>query len=225
MNLNADFTQRVVVHTSTIPWINSPIKGVRRRMLDRIGDEVARATSVVQYDQGSSFSPHIHQGGEEFLVIEGIFQDEHGDYPPGSYIRNPPQSKHTPGSKPGCTIFVKLWQFDLNDRTSVRTNINEITPITDSTRPGIEVLPLFNDDHENVRVEHWQPGTEARINANHGAELFVLEGGFTEGSDDLVSGSWLRTPCDSQITAVAGNKGASVWIKDGHLHNIRPPNI
>lgn len=225
MNLNADFNQRVVVHTATMPWIDSPIKGVKRRMLDRIGDEVARATSVVQYDKGSSFSPHIHQGGEEFLVINGIFQDEHGDYPTGSYIRNPPQSRHTPGSEPGCTIFVKLWQFDLNDRTSVRKNINEIAAVTDSTRPGIEVLPLFEDDRENVRVERWQPDTEISINATDGVEIFVLEGGFAEGSDRLHTGSWLRTPCETHLTAAVGSKGATVWVKDGHLRHIRAPKI
>src|SRR5271166_3471905 len=99
-----------------------PIAGVERRMLDRIGAEVARATTIVRYAPGSSFSTHTHDGGEEFLVLEGVFSDEHGDFPAGSYIRNPPTSRHTPGSAPGCTIFVRLWQFDPNDRTQVRVD-------------------------------------------------------------------------------------------------------
>src|SRR5438105_15557711 len=93
--------------------------GSTRRMLDRIGDEVARATSIVRYAPASPFSAHTHGGGEEFLVLDGVFQDEHGDYPVGSYIRNPPTSRHTPSSKLGCVLFVKLWQFDLEDRTKV----------------------------------------------------------------------------------------------------------
>jgi len=88
-------------------------------MLDRIGDEVARATTIVRYAPNSHFSSHVHSGGEEFIVLEGVFQDEHGDFPAGSYVRNPPTSSHTPGSEPGCVIFVKLWQYDLDDRTPV----------------------------------------------------------------------------------------------------------
>jgi anti-sigma factor ChrR (cupin superfamily) len=117
MNLNADFTKRAIVHAATLDWKASPMPGVERRMLDRIGDEVARATSIVRYAPGSHFSPHMHGGGEEFLVLEGVFQDEHGDFPSGCYVRNPPGSRHTPGSTLGCTMFVKLWQFDLADHT------------------------------------------------------------------------------------------------------------
>ena len=109
MELNSDFEARVLVHSADLDWVDSPIQGVQRRMLDRIGNEVARATTIVKYDPGSQFSPHVHTGGEEFLVLDGVFQDEHGDFPAGSYIRNPPESGHTPGSEPGCMIFVKLW--------------------------------------------------------------------------------------------------------------------
>ena len=95
MELNADFSQRVAVHAARLPWLASPIAGVGRRMLDRIGDEVARATSIVRYAPASRFSAHTHGGGEEFIVLDGVFQDEHGDYPAGSYVRNPPTSRHT----------------------------------------------------------------------------------------------------------------------------------
>jgi anti-sigma factor ChrR (cupin superfamily) len=74
MELNADFSHRVAVHAARLPWIASPIAGVDRRMLDRIGDEVARATSIVRYAPASRFSTHTHGGGEEFLVLEGVFQ-------------------------------------------------------------------------------------------------------------------------------------------------------
>ena len=117
MNLNAEFGARAAVHAARLDWTPSPIPGVDRRMLDRLGDEVARATSIVRYAPHSHFSPHTHGGGEEFLVLDGIFQDEHGDYPAGTYVRNPPTTSHTPGSEPGCTLFVKLWQFDPDDRT------------------------------------------------------------------------------------------------------------
>jgi anti-sigma factor ChrR (cupin superfamily) len=96
MNLNADFTKRAVVHAATLDWKASPMPGVERRMLDRIGEEVARATTIVRYAPESQFSPHVNGGGGEFLVLEGVFQDEHGDFPAGSYVRNPPQSRTRP---------------------------------------------------------------------------------------------------------------------------------
>ena len=108
MELNADFSKRAVVHAARVSWVPSPIAGVERRMLDRIGEEVSRATSIVRYAPNSHFSAHTHGGGEEFFVLDGVFSDEHGDFPAGSYIRNPPGSRHTPGSEKGCTIFVKL---------------------------------------------------------------------------------------------------------------------
>src|SRR5580704_9868972 len=95
MELNADFSRRAAVHAASLPWVPSPMAGVERRMLDRIGDEVARATSIVRYAPGSHFSPHTHGGGEEFFVLEGVFQDEHGEFPAASYVRNPPTSRHT----------------------------------------------------------------------------------------------------------------------------------
>src|ERR687887_1848093 len=125
MEINADFSRRVAVHAARLPWVPSPMAGVERRMLDRIGGEVARATSIVPYAARSRFSPHTHGGGEEFLVLEGVFQDEHGDYPAGTYVRNPPTSRHTPGSESGCIIFVKLWQFDPADRTPVRIDTSK----------------------------------------------------------------------------------------------------
>jgi len=89
MRINADFSKRVVIDTAAMEWEDSPMAGVQRRKLDRIGEEVARATSLVKYDPESYFSAHTHSGGEEFLVLDGVFSDEHGDYPAGTYVRNP----------------------------------------------------------------------------------------------------------------------------------------
>ncbi|WP_413467422.1 cupin domain-containing protein [Pleurocapsa sp. FMAR1] len=223
MELNSDFTKRVVLHGEQLPWQPSPMAGVERRMLDRIGEEVARATSIVRYAPHSKFSSHIHGGGEEFIVLEGVFQDEQGNYPAGSYIRNPPQSNHTPGSEPGCTIFVKLWQFDLQDRTSVRIDVHQMSAISDPQRPGVLVTPLFKDKREEVRIEEWQTDTEVVIDAPNGAELFVLEGSISEGKDNFHPQSWLRVPINSQIVAKAGANGAKVWLKTGHLPFVSAP--
>ena len=119
MRINDDLSRPAIVHAAKLDWVPSPAAGVDRRMLFRIGGEVARATSIVRYAPGSVFPPHAHGGGEEIVVLEGVFQDEHGDYPAGCYFRNPPGTSHVPASKEGCTIFVRLWQFRDGDRAQI----------------------------------------------------------------------------------------------------------
>ncbi|OAN79172.1 cupin [Jannaschia sp. EhC01] len=213
MDLNADFSQRVVVHSDQLDWVASPMPGVDRRMLDRIGGEVARATSIVRYAPGSQFSAHTHTGGEEFIVLEGVFQDEHGDYPAGTYVRNPPTTSHTPGSAEGCTIFVKLWQFDMDDRTQFRL---------DMAAQG-DHAELHRDAFEEVTYHRLAPGAVLADEATGGAELLVLEGRVTEACDTLAKGGWLRVPDGELVKAVAGPEGAVVWMKTGHVIHAKPP--
>ncbi|KAI9134399.1 cupin domain-containing protein [Acaryochloris sp. CCMEE 5410] len=220
MELNADFNQRAVVHAAQLDWIPSPMPGVERRMLDRVGDEVARATSIVRYAPNSSFSPHVHTGGEEFLVLEGVFQDEQGDFLAGSYIRNPPESKHQPGSELGCTIFVKLWQFDLQDRTHVHIDAYNRPQQNSSERSGILQTPLFQDDRESVRLERWQPGAMIDYQPSGGLELLVLEGEFIEQEETFTQYSWLRLPIGATLSAQAGPAGCYYWVKEGHLRYV-----
>lgn len=223
MELNADFDQRASMHAESLEWKASPMQGVHRRMLDRIGDEVARATSIVRYDPGSRFSPHVHAGGEEFLVLEGVFQDEQGDFPAGYYVRNPPQSSHTPASEPGCVILVKLWQFDRDDRSHVRIDTNRMASLPVADRPGVEIMPLFRDAREDVRIETWAPNQDIELTPEGGVELFVLAGGFEEGGETFGLHDWLRLPAAAPLRARAGGDGARVWVKSGHLHDVAPP--
>jgi anti-sigma factor ChrR (cupin superfamily) len=217
MNVNADFGARASAHARAMSWVASPMPGVERKMLDRVGDEVARATSVVRYAPGSAFSAHVHTGGEEFLVLDGVFQDEHGDFPAGSYVRNPPQSSHTPRSAPGCTILVKLWQFDPHDRTHVNLAAADQVYRDATGRPGVELAALHRDAREDVRLERWSPGIGVDIALPGGAEVFVLDGSFVEGEESFERHSWLRLPAGSRLAAVAGDEGAHVWVKTGHL--------
>ncbi|ASM51972.1 hypothetical protein PESP_b0406 [Pseudoalteromonas espejiana DSM 9414] len=220
MKIAADFSKRVVVHSEQLDWIPSPMAGVDRRPLDRVGAEVARATSIVRYAPGSEFSPHVHTGGEEFVVLEGVFQDEHGDFPQGSYIRNPPQSKHKPGSQNGCVIFVKLWQFQPQDRAHVRLQTKYMGNVPHAVFKGLAITPLYKDDFEDVSLLHFEAGANMQIRASGGAELLVLEGDIREQSDTLTKHSWLRLPINSELNITAGKQGAKVWLKLGHLTDV-----
>ncbi|MDC1399357.1 cupin domain-containing protein [Yoonia sp.] len=222
MELNADFTQRVLLHSQDIPWKASPMAGVDRRMLDRIGDEVARATSLVRYAPGSQFSAHTHTGGEEFIVLEGVFQDEHGDYPAGTYVRNPPTTSHTPGAAEGCVIFVKLWQFDADDRNQFRSEM-DADLVADGS--GMHVNLLHKDARETVRFVVLDAGSTLTETPLGGAELLMISGSATENGDGLTVGSWLRLPQDMQLKVTAGAQGAKFWIKTGHLPFAAAPIV
>lgn len=221
MELNADFSRRVLVHSDQEPWQPSPSPGVERRMLDRIGGEVARATSIVRFAPGQSFSPHTHGGGEEFIVLDGVFQDEHGDYPAGTYVRNPPTTSHTPGSEPGCTIFVKLWQFDPADRTQFSTPMAEGLV---AQGEGVRVNELHRDDREIVRYYVLDAGATLDFEPVGGLELLMLSGSAQDGEDRLRAGDWLRLPEGEALALSAGPDGATLWVKTGHLRFVAAPD-
>ena len=224
VELNADFTQRALVHAARLAWTPSPSAGVERRMLDRIGDEVARATSIVRYAPDSRFPAHTHGGGEEFFVLEGIFQDEQGDYPAGCYVRNPPTSSHTPASASGCTIFVKLWQFDPDDRTHVRIDTGKTAFRPVSGRPGVELMPLFQDPRESVRLERWAQASRSNWPCRVGSNSWSWTAEFSEGGESFGPQSWLRLPPGARLGAQAGAMGCRLWAKSGHLlHPQAPP--
>jgi anti-sigma factor ChrR (cupin superfamily) len=216
-NLNDDFAQRVVSHAANAEWSPSPLPGVERRMLDRVGAEVARATSLVRYLPGSRFARHVHGGGEEILVLEGVFSDEHGDYPVGSYLRNPPGSSHAPFSREGCVLFVKLWQFAAQDLKPVRVD-TRTEPWRQGLVPGLSVMPLHEYDGVSTALVRWAPGTRFSPHAHPGGEeILVLQGLFRDEAGDYPALSWLRSPRWSQHAPFTGAEGALIYVKVGHL--------
>lgn len=216
MKLHADFSQRVVLHTNAMDWIASPAGGVERKMLDRIGEEKARATSIVRYAAGSAFPEHEHPLGEEFFVLEGVFSDEHGDYPAGTYVRNPDGTRHSPFSKEGCTILVKLRQFTAGDdrQFSIDTCTGEWQP---RGLPGLSAMPLHEFGEETVRLVKFEPGARVEDDPHPGGEeLLVLEGVLRDEHGTYPQGTWLRQP-DGSRHAPWSEEGCVLWVKRGHL--------
>lgn len=216
MNVNADFNARVAIDARNMPWMASPQAGVERKMLDRVGDEVARATSIVRYAPGSVFAPHTHELGEEFLVLTGTFEDDQGAYPAGTYVRNPPGSRHRPFSTAGCEIFVKLRQFQAGDDARVVIDTSQAA-FRPGLVPGLTVLPLHEYGSEHVALVRWAPGTRFQAHTHWGGEeIFVLEGTFSDEYGDYPDGSWLRNPHLSRHQPFS-DEGCLIYVKVGHL--------
>lgn len=218
LRINANFEISAVVQAQDYKWVSSPMPGVERMMLDRIGDEVARATSIVRYEANSRFSSHVHGGGEEFFVLEGVFADEHAEYPAGTYVRNPIGTSHTPRiGDAGATIFVKLNQFDSSD-----TEQKVIDTLLTEWRPGLvsglSVMPLHYFQGEYVALVKWASNTVFQAHQHLGGEeILVLEGSFYDEHGVYPKGSWLRSPHLSEHAPFTRDEGALIYVKTGHL--------
>lgn len=217
MHLRDNFAERVVVRPDDYEWVASPANGVDRMMLDRIGDEVARATTIVRFAPNSQFDAHSHGGGEEFLVLDGVFSDEHNDYPTGTYVRNPIGTAHKPHIGPeGATILVKLHQFHEDDTAHfhIKTQQAEFHP---GVAPGLSVLPLHSHVSENVALVRWAPGTKFSPHQHWGGEeIFVIEGTFQDEHGEYPAGTWIRSPHMSQHHPWS-DEGCLIYVKTGHL--------
>jgi anti-sigma factor ChrR (cupin superfamily) len=211
LRLNADFGQRVVMRASEAAWTPSPAPGVERRMLDRIGGEVARATSIVRYAPGSRFPEHAHEGGEEFLVLEGVFSDSSGDFPAGAYVRNPPGTAHAPWTEPGCVLFVKLRQMRPDDCALVRIDTTRHGWIVEGERRR---MLLFEGPGEKVELRAWPVGASEPLDNPKGLEVLVLAGGFEDAQGRYVAGDWLRLPPGMDL-AMRTASGCRAFIKTG----------
>lgn len=218
MRINDDLTKPVLVDAGAMDWGPSPAAGVDRRMLYREGAEVARATSIVRYAVGSAFPAHVHSGGEEILVLSGTFQDEHGDYPAGSYFRNPPGTSHSPAAAEGCEIFVRLWQFRQGDAAQIvlQPGQSEVLPV----RAGVtDARLLFDDGAERVDIERWQAGAAVTMQNRRGLEFLVVAGSLSTRGTTLAAQGWGRLPTGHDLTATAGLEGVTVWVKDAPLQH------
>lgn len=221
--LHSDFSKRVVVRTEAEEWQPSPSPSVWRKRLDLAGDaEASRVTSVVRYDPRSRFHAHPHPDGEEILVLSGVFSDEHGDYPVGSYLLNPEGFSHAPFSDDGCVLFVKLRQYRGLDRAQIKidTASKVYSPTSDGgVAGGVESLLLYSEPGhaEQMSIQRLLPGGRLPA-ASHpgGAEIFVLEGQLEAEDAVYDKGTWLRFPAGPRPT-LASRLGCRFYFKCDHL--------
>lgn len=233
--IHADFSQRVVDYEADAIWLPSPALGIDRRMLDRVGAEVARATSVVRYNAATRFDPHVHGGGEEILVLDGVFSDQSGDYPAGSYLRHPAGSAHAPFSIGGCTLLVKLWQFVPEDQQTLRVfthafgeqqtghlNTINLQPCEawHEREDSADVMILSLHCYGGIKTELqcWPAHTPIQMLDHAGGfDAYVLEGVWHDQQHCYPIGTWIRLPVGSQQQAFTQDQGALLYVKMGHL--------
>lgn len=219
MLINADFSQAACVVPDQHCWVASPQSGVARVMLDRVGDEVARATSLVRYAPASVFPPHTHGAGEEILVLSGTFSDESGDFGAGWYVRNPPGSRHQPLSREGALIFVKLRQMPADEAQTVRVDSNR-AQAWQCDSDGVAVCPLFASAYEQVCLRRL-PRAQVWMEANEsGLELLVLSGTLQVNEHCLPPHGWLRLPPGIGVRCFAGQEDVVFYIKTNHLKDV-----
>ena len=215
MNIHADYSVRVVINHHDLPWSPSPEAGIERRMLEHQGGEVAKATSIVRYQAGSKFKTHVHDGGEEIFVLDGVLSDESGDYSPGTYIMNPPGSAHAPFSETGCTLFVKLRHLgaDQVEREVVNT---QTSSWYQGMVAGLTVMPLMQQGSGSTLVR-WAPQTYFNPHRHFGGEeIFVVSGVFEDEHGRYPEGSWIRSPHMS-LHKPFSKEGCTIFVKTGHL--------
>ena len=211
--------RRVVVDSAAMEWTESPRAGVWRKRLEHFGPaERGRVTSLVRFDPGAGFPFHPHPEGEEFLVLEGIFRDEFASYPAGTFVLNPEGTAHAPDSEDGCLLFVKLRQYEGDDRpqTVIDTQALDWQP---GAAPGHEVKWLYRQDghRESIRLVRFAPGARAPRHRHPGAEeIFVLEGTLRDEDASYGAGTWARFPDGSEHEPTS-DEGCLLYIRTGHL--------
>ncbi|UTW01974.1 cupin domain-containing protein [Amphritea atlantica] len=212
--LNMDFTQPVSIDSQTLSWVASPMPGVWRKPLAREDAEQGHATSIVRYDPGASFSSHGHPAGEEILVLDGVFSDQSGDYSAGTYFRNPEGFSHAPFSHEGCTILVKLHQFQPDDQAHLTLQ----TEAASWSGPDSSLQRLDLHQHNDEQVFMLRSETGAELDLSHarkGLELFVIAGQLFENHHAFQQGCWIRRPHADGCYRLGAD--TRVWIKINHL--------
>ena len=213
--LNMNFSQFIAIDTASETWQPSPAPGVWRKPLAREEAERGHATSIVRYDPGANFKSHNHPSGEEILVLEGVFSDETGDFPAGTYFRNPKRFIHTPFSKEGCVILVKLHQIDAQDKD--RKAIDTEQADWEIGVNGIRKLHLHTFGSENVLLLKAPAGVKLpQCRNDKGEEIYVIRGAYRDEFGTFKSASWVRLPSGSSHT-LEFLEDTLLWIKYGHL--------
>jgi len=205
-------------------WTPSPSGTVWRKRVHLVGPaESGQVTSVVRYDRNSSFPVHDHPDGEEILVLQGVFSDQQGDWPAGTFLLNPEGFRHAPFSKEGCVLLVKLRQYPGTDRRHVAVDTNKL-PWQSSEIARLSRKPLYRQEGfaDSVELQKWEQGADPGVvTYPEGAEIFVIDGGFEDENGRFGQGCWLRFPAGASHE-LQSHGGCTLYVKTGGLAYLVP---
>ena len=155
------------------------------------------------------------RGGQEYAD-----SNEHGDYPVGTYKRNPVGTEHAPIVKDGCMIIVKLGQFQDGDDQNVEINTANQAFTQDENRAAVQYQALHKFKQEMVRLERWAHDSSITLENTGGIEVLVVNGEFGHQGDIYRKFDWLRLPVGTALEVTTTSDDCTVWIKTGH-HSYR----
>ena len=226
-SIHGDLSVRVAVDTPRMEWTPSPSGTVWRKRVHLVGPpESGQVTSVVRYEPRSTFHAHDHPDGEEILVLDGVFSDEHGDWGAGTYLLNPEGFRHAPFSEPGCLLLVKLRQYPGRDRRHVVVDTNTLDWAQTAT-PGVAQKLLYEQAgfSDTVTIEQWRPGAHLGVvSYPQGVEMFVLDGEFADEQGVYGKGCWLRLPAESTHHPRT-TSGCTLYVKRAGLRYLIPASV
>jgi len=221
--INGDLAVRAVADTNRMQWTPSPSGSVWRKRVHLVGPpESGQVTSVVRYEPHSTFPSHDHPDGEEILVLDGVFSDEHGDWPAGTFLLNPEGFRHRPFSEPGCVLFVKLRQFAGRERRHICVDTNTLAWEPTSIR-GVACKKLYEQAgfRDVIVLERWAPETDRGVICHEqGAEFFVLDGDFDDEAGSYATRCWLRLPAGARHRPRSVN-GCTLYVKSAGLAYLK----
>ena len=239
IELNADKKNSVLVNVDGAAATQAAGQtDVKRTMYERVGGEVARASTKVTFKPNTPFPSHVHDGGEEFVVLSGVWKDKWGNFPKYTYIRNYIGSSHEPSiGEEGCEIFVKLrqmsakvselehWSVDFSRANNESVRLYQGWSKNEHT--DTEYRELFESPYERVYAEYLEP--KSVINdkiPKGGQEIFVIDGEFEDALGKHKEHSWARYGADGESRErKAGAEGALLYVKEGHRDapEVGPP--
>ena len=214
LELNLDFTKKIVIETLIQKWIEFPTEEFKMIILEG-HRETEHITSIISYNPGSINQNFNQIQGEEIFVLSGNYINEFGEHPAGTYLRIPPGSAYQAFSQTGCTLFIKINQFTKGDNQKIIIKTNEQKWL--QGHGNLRVMPLHQFSTEGTALVKW-PSNEKFIRHSHfgGEEILVLSGKFQDEHGSYPKLTWIRSNHLS-VHHPWVEEETIILVKTGHL--------
>ena len=219
--VNADPNKVAVVDTNQLAWEPTEHPGVSRKVLEFVSDpRKGRETSLLRFAPGAKLPTETLVDRMDVFVLEGKYEDGHGEYGPHTFLRNQPGYTHTPASKDGCVLYVK-WRVPIRPGGGPRLVVDSKTAQWMAfPHRGADVLHLYPnaDGIETGRIGNVHPNRKIPSHDHSiGEETFVLRGCMKDEYTAYHAGTWFRMPCGVPHAPYTEADGALMLIREGDL--------